>query len=158
MINPVETVGSGKTFVLDGAAVVTTGKIVNFQEGIVDMMGEGAKYTPFSKTMNAVLVFEPVEGLEKHEYEKACRFAGFRSALYLAEAAWKAGCYKVMLLTGSKTPSTHAYYRACGFDPTAKQAYLARPPYQVRIHTERKSQPGVPSGAESNRHTGASTG
>ncbi|MEG1911594.1 MAG: glycine/sarcosine/betaine reductase component B subunit [Cloacibacillus sp.] len=91
MLSGVETVGSGKTFVLDGAAVVTTGRIVNFQEGIIDMTGEGAKYTPFSSLMNAVLVFEPIEGLEKHEYEKACRLAGFRAALYLAEAAWKAG-------------------------------------------------------------------
>lgn len=91
MLSGVETVGSGKTFVLDGAAVVTTGRIVNFQEGIIDMTGEGAKYTPFSSLMNAVLVFEPIEGLEKHEYEKACRLAGFRAALYLAETAWKAG-------------------------------------------------------------------
>ncbi|MEG1603215.1 MAG: glycine/sarcosine/betaine reductase component B subunit [Cloacibacillus sp.] len=91
MLSGVETVGSGKTFVLDGAAVVTTGRIVNFQEGIIDMTGEGAKYTPFSSLMNAVLVFEPIEGLEKHEYEKACRLAGFRAAIYLAEAAWKAG-------------------------------------------------------------------
>ena len=57
MLSGVDTVGSGKTFVLDGAAVVTCGRIVGFQEGIVDMSGEGAKYTPFSKTMNAVLVF-----------------------------------------------------------------------------------------------------
>lgn len=91
MVSGVETVGSGKTFVLDGAAVVTCGRIVGFQEGIVDMGGEGAKYTPFSKTMNAVLVFEPVEGLEAHEYEKACRMAGFRAALYVAKAVWEVG-------------------------------------------------------------------
>ncbi|MDO5115029.1 MAG: glycine/sarcosine/betaine reductase component B subunit [Synergistaceae bacterium] len=91
MVSGVDTVGSGKTFVLDGAAVITCGRIVGFQEGIVDMSGEGAKYTPFSKTMNAVLVFEPADGLEAHEYEKACRLAGFRAALYIAEAAWKAG-------------------------------------------------------------------
>ncbi len=46
-ISKVDTVGSGKTNVLKGAAVVTTGKIVGFQEGIIDMSGEGAKYTPF---------------------------------------------------------------------------------------------------------------
>lgn len=44
------------------------------------------------------------------------------------ERAWAAGCYKAMLQTGSKTPSTHAYYRACGFADDAKTAYLARPP------------------------------
>lgn len=43
------------------------------------------------------------------------------------ERAWSAGCYKAMLQTGSTNPSTHAFYRACGFDPDAKTAYLARP-------------------------------
>ena len=42
-------------------------------------------------------------------------------------AAWEAGCYKAMLMTGSRTPATHAFYRACGFSPDAKTAYLARP-------------------------------
>lgn len=42
-------------------------------------------------------------------------------------AAWDAGCYKAMLQTGSRTPATHAFYRACGFSPDAKKAYLARP-------------------------------
>ncbi|GIF62889.1 acetyltransferase [Asanoa ishikariensis] len=43
------------------------------------------------------------------------------------QAAWDAGCYKVMLMTGSRTPATHAFYRACGFDPDAKTAYVAKP-------------------------------
>ncbi|WP_424705406.1 N-acetyltransferase family protein [Kitasatospora acidiphila] len=43
------------------------------------------------------------------------------------QAAWDAGCYKAMLMTGSRTPATHAFYRACGFSPDAKTAYLARP-------------------------------
>lgn len=90
-VGDVETVGSGKTLVLDGAAVVTCGKIVGFQEGIVDMSGPGAAYTPFSETFNLVLVFTPVEGLERHEYESACRVAGFRVAHYLATAAKAAG-------------------------------------------------------------------
>ncbi|HBC96505.1 MAG TPA: beta-aspartyl-peptidase, partial [Clostridium sp.] len=44
-ISKVDTVGEGRTHVLSGAAVVTTGSIVGFQEGIIDMSGEGAKYT-----------------------------------------------------------------------------------------------------------------
>lgn len=40
-------------------------------------------------------------------------------------AAWQAGCYKVMLQTGSKRESTHAFYRACGFSGNDKQAYVA---------------------------------
>ena len=42
-------------------------------------------------------------------------------------AAWDAGCYKAMLMTGSREPATHAFYQACGFSPDAKTAYLARP-------------------------------
>ena len=42
------------------------------------------------------------------------------------ERARAAGCYKVMLLTGSSNPDTHAFYRACGFDGDAKQGYVIR--------------------------------
>ncbi|MBQ1039226.1 GNAT family N-acetyltransferase [Micromonospora sp. C81] len=44
------------------------------------------------------------------------------------QAAWDAGCYKAMLMTGSRNPATHGFYRACGFSPDVKTAYLARPP------------------------------
>jgi GNAT superfamily N-acetyltransferase len=43
------------------------------------------------------------------------------------DAAWSAGCYKAMLMTGSKRPSTLGFYRACGFSQDAKTAFLARP-------------------------------
>ena len=52
MISKVDVVGSGRTHVLKGAAVMTVGKIVGFQEGIIDMQGPGAEFTPFSKTNN----------------------------------------------------------------------------------------------------------
>ena len=83
VISKVDTVGSGRTHVLKGAAIVTAGKIVGFQEGIIDMSGEGAKYTPFSKTLNIVMVAEPVEGTKQHDYERAVRFAGLRAATFV---------------------------------------------------------------------------
>ena len=43
-------------------------------------------------------------------------------------AAWSAGCYKVMLLTGSRNSDTHVFYKACGFLSGDKAAYVARPP------------------------------
>ena len=82
----VDQVGAGRTYVLKGAAVVTTGKIVGFQEGIIDMSGVGAQYTPFSRTMNIVLKIEPVDGILQHEHEVVVRLAGFRAANYLGEA------------------------------------------------------------------------
>ena len=86
VMSKVDVVGSGKTHVLKGCAVMTTGKIVGFQEGIVDMTGPGADYTPFSKTLNIVLKADPIEGLKQHNHEKALRLAGFKTAMYLAEA------------------------------------------------------------------------
>lgn len=86
-ISKVDTVGSGKTNVLKGAAVVTTGKIVGFQEGIIDMSGEGAKYTPFSKTNNLVVVCEPKDGVNQYEHEEIVRTLGFKAATYLGELA-----------------------------------------------------------------------
>lgn len=87
MIAKVDTVGSGKTLALKGMAVVTAGKIVGFQEGIIDMSGLGAEYTPFSKTLNLCMVCEPVEGLKQYDYEKAVRMAGFRVAAKVGELA-----------------------------------------------------------------------
>ncbi|RKD29101.1 glycine/sarcosine/betaine reductase component B subunit [Thermohalobacter berrensis] len=87
VLSKVDTVGTGRTNVLKGAAVVTTGKIVGFQEGIIDMSGPGADYTPFSKLNNVVLVCEPKDGLKQHEHEAAVRLAGLKAAKYLGEAA-----------------------------------------------------------------------
>ena len=77
--------GEGKTLVLDGAAVVTCGPIVAFQEGFIDMSGPGAVYTPFSATQNVVLVVEPIKDLEQHQYEQVLREAGLKLGVYLAD-------------------------------------------------------------------------
>jgi GNAT superfamily N-acetyltransferase len=42
------------------------------------------------------------------------------------DLAWDAGCYKVMLMTGSKRPETHRFYEHCGFLPE-KTGFVARP-------------------------------
>lgn len=81
---PMDRCGEGRTLVLDGAAVLTCGPIVAFQEGFIDMSGPGAVYTPFSETRNIVLVAEPVEDLEQHQYEQILREAGLRLAVHLA--------------------------------------------------------------------------
>ncbi len=85
-VSKVDMVGSGITHVLKGVAVVTTGKIVGFQEGIIDMSGPGAQYTPFSETLNVVVVAEPQAGLLQHDHEAALRTMGLKAAAYLGEA------------------------------------------------------------------------
>ena len=102
VISKVDTVGSGKTYALKGMAVVTAGRIVGFQEGIIDMTGPGAQYTPFSQTLNLVMVCEPVDDIKQHDYEKAVRFAGFRVATYIGE------------LARDLTPDETKVYETCG--------------------------------------------
>ncbi|WP_373598257.1 glycine/sarcosine/betaine reductase component B subunit [Paraclostridium bifermentans] len=87
VISKVDTVGEGRTHALKNVGVVTTGKIVGFQEGIIDMQGPGAEYTPFSKLNNVVVIAEPIDGLKQYDHEKAVRMIGFKSAIYLGEAA-----------------------------------------------------------------------
>ncbi len=101
-ISKVDVVGSGKTYALKGMAVVTAGKIVGFQEGVIDMTGLGAEYTPFSKTLNLVMVAEPIEGIKPHDYEKAVRIAGFKVAAHLGE------------LARNLTPDEVKVYETCG--------------------------------------------
>ena len=86
LISGVETVGDGRTHVLQGCSVVTVGQIVGFQEGMIDMSGPGAGYSSFSNILNVVLVIEVAENIAKHEHEEALRLAGLRAAVYLGEA------------------------------------------------------------------------
>ena len=79
--------GDGVVKSLDEVAVVTIGDIVGFQEGIIDMWGEGAKWTPFSKTKNIVVNITPVDGLHPHEHEETVRIAGLTAAEIIGEAA-----------------------------------------------------------------------
>ncbi|CAK7003287.1 MAG: Glycine reductase complex component B subunits alpha and beta [Peptostreptococcus russellii] len=76
----VAQLGDGIVNILDGAAIVTIGDIVGFQEGVIDMWGEGAKWTPFSKTNNIVVDISVVEDLDPHEHEEACRVVGLRAS------------------------------------------------------------------------------
>lgn len=75
--------GVGTSIVLEGACVITSGSMVNFQEGLVDMSGLGAEFCLFSKKVNLVLVLEPAAGVTKPEHERAVRHAGVRAARYL---------------------------------------------------------------------------
>jgi glycine reductase complex component B subunit alpha and beta len=82
-----ETVGEGTTNVLEDCAVTTCGKIVNFQEGLIDMTGPGADYNSFSKMNLIVPLITPISNLDKHSHETAVRIAGLKTAEYLARAS-----------------------------------------------------------------------
>ncbi|HAZ31194.1 MAG TPA: beta-aspartyl-peptidase [Dehalococcoidia bacterium] len=109
IIGRTSTVGSGRTNVLRGAAVVTVGRIVGFQEGLIDMTGPGADYTPFSQTNNVALILQPVEGITRYAHEEALRLAGLRSAAYLGNAGREVvpeevEVYELTLVTDTTRP------------------------------------------------------
>lgn len=81
----VAQLGTGKVNILKNVAVVTIGDVVGFQEGVVDMWGEGAKWTPFSKTLNIVVDITVVEGLKPHEHEETVRLVGLKAAELIGE-------------------------------------------------------------------------
>lgn len=84
-VGDVETVGNGETNVLEECCVATSGKIVAFQEGIIDMSGPGAEFNSFSKMNILVPLIMPVDGLDKHTHEATVRIAGLKTAAYMAK-------------------------------------------------------------------------
>ena len=102
--------GEGKVNVLYGAAVVTVGDIVGFQEGVIDMWGEGAKWTPFSKTYNLVVDITPVEGLDPHAHEATVRAVGLKAAELVGEAGRNVEADEVLTYEiGSHAEETKKY-------------------------------------------------
>ena len=101
-LGPPVTVGSGVTHRLDNVAVMTTADHDNCRYGIrkteegpsslncqyellVDMTGETSFFSPFSKTFNVVLNFEPLPDASVEEFDEAVRLAGLWVAEYLAK-------------------------------------------------------------------------
>lgn len=82
-----EEVGQGRTHALRGVAVATCGQIVGFQEGLIDMTGPGAAYSPFSALWLVVVEAEVEAGLAPHRHEAALRAAGLLAAELLGRAA-----------------------------------------------------------------------
>lgn len=87
--------GSGVTHALKNCSVLVVGRHWGgFQDGLIDMIGEGQKYTLFGQLNNLVLVADTNEEFEKREQQKkndALRRAGHRLAEYVA------GCVKELV-------------------------------------------------------------
>ena len=62
--------------------------------------------------------------------DAVCRGRGAGKAVmtFAIEEAWKAGCYKVMLMTGTQRDGTVAFYESLGFRSDKKTAMDLRRP------------------------------
>lgn len=81
--------GDGELHALKGCCITVVGKEWgSFGDGVIDMGGEGAKHTYWSKLINICLVGDTDEAFERHEQQKcnhALRWAGHRLAEYLGK-------------------------------------------------------------------------
>jgi len=82
-----EACGNGRVHALKGVSVLGVGMHYgSFGDGLIDMGGEGAKYTLFSKLINICVVADTDEEFERFEQQKknrAIRWATHRFAEYL---------------------------------------------------------------------------
>ncbi len=82
-----EACGSGRVHALKGVSVLGVGMHYgSFGDGLIDMGGEGAKYTLFSQLINICIVADTDEEFERFEQQKknrAIRWATHRFAEYL---------------------------------------------------------------------------
>lgn len=82
-----EKAGDGVTYALKNCSVLVVGRHWGgFQDGVIDMSGEGQKYTYFGQLNNIVLVADTNEEFERHEQQKkndALRRAGHKLAEFI---------------------------------------------------------------------------
>lgn len=86
--------GEGITYCLKDCAVTTTGPIVGFQEGVIDMSGPGALYTAYSKINHLVIIIEKQDYVDQHDHEVAVRLAGIKIAEFLGKLAFDCNEYE----------------------------------------------------------------
>lgn len=86
MIGDLRPVGCGRTRKLRGAAVVETYDMFLPRNHFIDMSGPCASYTPFSQTVNLVILAKPIEGADKFAYGEALKRASLLLAKKLAAA------------------------------------------------------------------------
>ena len=83
----VAAAGSGRVHALKGCSVLGVGMHYgSFGDGLIDMGGEGAKYTLFSELINICIVADTDEEFERFEQQKknrAIRWASHKFAEYL---------------------------------------------------------------------------
>ena len=82
--------GEGRVHALKGCSVLAVGKHWgSFGDGLIDMGGEGAKYTLFSQLINICMVMDTDEEFERYEQQKknhAIRWAAHRLAEFIGGA------------------------------------------------------------------------
>jgi len=89
------TVGRGQTHALNGCAVMVCGSVPGevasqvVSEAMVDMSGPGARYSPFSKTLNLILWCDFYDDQGPVKRVSVARYAGLLAARFLAAVTFE---------------------------------------------------------------------
>lgn len=93
-LGDMDTVGQGETLRLSGVSVLTSSRypqpfsgLLQAREAVVDMSGQTAVYSPFSRVQNIVLVLTPNPDIENEDYDDAARRATLRVGEFIARRA-----------------------------------------------------------------------
>ncbi len=97
------TVGDGVTHRLGGMAVITTGVnmqlpscsetgVLEFNESVIDMSGEGRLYCACSGTINFCVNITTITDITPEQYDDAVRMVALRTAVYLARCTIDMPC------------------------------------------------------------------
>jgi glycine reductase len=84
---PINRPRGADVHVLRGAAVLAAGFLPRNQEGLIDMSGPAAELSPFARTHNVVVEFDPATDASWVDVEAAVRRGLLRLAVHLADAA-----------------------------------------------------------------------
>lgn len=115
----------------DDAARPVFERILNdagLQLSVLEADGEIVATTYLNVIPNLTRAASPYAIIENVVVDEAQRGRGLGKSImeHTIQEAWRRGCYKVMLLTGSKSPATHGFYRACGLTSDVKTGFVAR--------------------------------
>ena len=86
--------GNGITYCLKGMAVTSTGPIVGFQEGVIDMSGPCVDYTIYSSILHLCMIIEKQDYVDPHDHEEVVRLAGIKVAKTVAEIGFDVSEYE----------------------------------------------------------------
>lgn len=108
--------GVGITHQLENVTIMQTCKFPGVQEGIIDMSGEGSKYSVFSKKINIVMNMEIInKDIEKAKFAYDVKVMILRAAEYLAKltensSAFTLENYELKEYSGDLPKIGYVYY------------------------------------------------